>query len=1059
MVRAFGVTYDAGVGVREESAQGSIEQSQYGWLSLVGQAERGTVNRADRPALNLCTTAEIAKAKLGGRMDGIVSPDAFQDYFDLGSGAGGLVFVRVTDGHEVEAYVDLFSRGTGLDYNAALADKDNQSQVKIPMLRFAARNGGRWAGRRQAATQTLASAASLDETVLTADGDPNWGTNQWVGAVLVVVGVEEGTVRTYTVLSNTDNAIHVRADQTMKTDVLGSTTVSWHMDLDNPTLANGSRKGMAIKVVDAKDDPASNFGIEVYLDGSMVRPYPTLSMDPTSQYYAPTKINDDKGNNYVTVTDLYISTGGSYVADMRPANWYGRLTDLQAGKITINPVQVRSVGDSKILVLHAYIDDDDTGVFATPLKSLVPAPEPRTYTLTWNATSHKYGVVVSALRDGGFTLLETMADIAVGAAAQLAKTLDLGNGVKVLVDHSAEPADGSEVVIDLLPLPWWNIAGGYVIPNVKGSPNRKYRIKDASESYAEIEAGDMTAAGVESSLPAVTGSVAGPFAITSANKAFKLALDGLAAVTGNLTEGPACTAAQVASDINGLFTSTYGAGVLAPAAASTDGKRVVISGLGIKGQGGASSVEIETATGSAYATLGFTVGITYGVDGIEPTVAGWTGTKAGPFTVITAVNDALKFVVDGRKVVSVAIPGAVAPGVPKTAAQVVAAINAAFDVVFGAGNLNPASVVPVGADTYVRMQSSGFDGGGPCSTVDCQSVAADAYQLLGFVEGAIVKGRLGAECMFQYGDEPGNGYDGGTPTDQDYLDAFAVGSSPLNKLLGRGYGMIMLGAPDAPGIVVQKAAQAYAEAANHMLLPLFPIEITDDQDAVDHLNNVLGRSNYQRLYFPSYVSVPDPDRGGAVNKVIPAIGMAAGRIALWAKTNGGYHIPAAGEDCTLPRVVKLSTAVLPDDDGAVNGEILTPAGINSIRIKKGNYVLWGGRTGYRDNQWKYATERMQVSHYEHTFLANMEWVVFMLNNAGTRKQVIGAFLAYFTPELAKGAIVGSNVLEATLIKVDDENNPATEIEEGNLHAGMSLRMGKFVERFIISIGKQGVFEG
>ena len=131
----------------------------------------------------------------------------------------------------------------------------------------------------------------------------------------------------------------------------------------------------------------------------------------------------------------------------------------------------------------------------------------------------------------------------------------------------------------------------------------------------------------------------------------------------------------------------------------------------------------------------------------------------------------------------------------------------------------------------------------------------------------------------------------------------------------------------------------------------------------------------------------------------------------------------------------------------------------SILIKKsGNFVIWGDRTLGLDPAFKFKHQRETLSHYENTFLENFDFIIFALNNSETQEQLKSAFVAFFTPEFAKGAIVGDSLTDAVIIKIDAENNTLITQAAGDLNAELGVRIVDTVERFIITISKLGITE-
>lgn len=1062
MVKRFGPVKGAGVGVIEEASQEGIVASSLGWGAVIGQFERGEIHKPGNPKLNICTSRSSFDAKCGGRLPGYTATDVVQDYFEHGQGAGGMVAVRITDGHEETPSCTLYSRGWGADYHVPLANKDGQTQIKQALLRFSAKNAGRWGGRKRWSAKQIDNAdvaTALTETTLKLTG-AQWPTNVWKDATLVLVTVNGAAMvyRTYTVLGNTVDTVRVAGDATMSTD-MGITTEDLlvGLNLDSQLLDTGARKSLGIVVREAAVDPGANFGLECWLDGALVRKWDTCSMDPSSMYYVAKVVNDDKGNDYVTVEDLYAATGGGYSPDVRPANWYGRMVGaLQARRVTINPVQITSVSSNKAQVVYAGMIGEDADPDYAAMLAAMRMP-PWRATLTWNSTTHKYAIVYEGLGEK-LQDVPLEGDFNVGAGAQYNKQVQLQGYVALVVDHTSEPDNGSTIVVEYLGLPWWGeYKGGYVLPDAKNQPLRRFRLKDngCHATYLEIESGDMTALGEDYANAVQEGIEDGPFEITDGSKYMQVAIDGRTEVAVTLTTGGARTATQVASDINTAFDAVFGAGVLNPASASTDGKRLVLTSPGIGGQGRSSKIYLGPHDSSAYSTLGFTVPLStgttyYGTDGISPTTAELIA-KAGPYAIVGATNDAFKVSVNGRTTITVTFTA----GAARTAAQLVTEINAAFDAIFGVDNLNPAYVYTDdsgGTHLALRGDLSGLHTG-PSSSLELETVTHSSYETLGLTEG-ITRGRPGAEVQLQFRTEPSGGYDGDVLTDQDYLDALAVGSSPLNKLLGKGYGVLQIATPDTTSTVVQKAGLAYGEAANHVYHVLVPSTYLDEQDVVDYVNTEIGRSDFGLCYFPSYVEVPDPDKEGVVNKEIPVSGEAMGRWALWARTYGSYVRPAAGLDATLPRVVDL-----PTEDKDLDQEVLVPQGVNPIVLKKGNYVLWGGRAINRSTAFAFVTHRLQLSHYEHTFMASFDWVIFQLNDRSTWGTLITAFRSYFLPEWRAGNVQGPTFEDAVLIKVDEELNTPEAIEAGDMVAAVGVRLPYYAERFLIHVSKLGVFEG
>jgi hypothetical protein len=304
--------------------------------------------------------------------------------------------------------------------------------------------------------------------------------------------------------------------------------------------------------------------------------------------------------------------------------------------------------------------------------------------------------------------------------------------------------------------------------------------------------------------------------------------------------------------------------------------------------------------------------------------------------------------------------------------------------------------------------------------------------------------------------------EGGADGNADVVDAdyeqkaWDVDASPLNDVADQNLGLIKFSTPGVGSTAVQKAGVSYCEAKNHQYRYEAPANIATEQAALALVNDTLGRSDYAVMAWPSYGYVPDPDpafaREGRL-KLIPTTGMIHGREARIAADFDGYHKAEAGVDATLPRLLKLPTG-----DTRLNEELLNPAGIAVIKKKQGNFVIWGDRMLHRDPAWRFKHQREQMSYYEQVLESSFDFIIFAINDTISDKQAETALITFFLPEFVKRALRGKTFQEAAIIKVDEELNTDATRADAEKYAQVSLRLADTVERFIIKIGKQGIFE-
>jgi len=290
--------------------------------------------------------------------------------------------------------------------------------------------------------------------------------------------------------------------------------------------------------------------------------------------------------------------------------------------------------------------------------------------------------------------------------------------------------------------------------------------------------------------------------------------------------------------------------------------------------------------------------------------------------------------------------------------------------------------------------------------------------------------------------------------DTNYTQAWDVNNSLFNRIEGLNMGLVKFATPGVTATAVQKAGIAYADAKNHQYREEVPSNITTDDAADEQINETIGRSNYKKVNFPSFAYVADPEGNGEGKlKLVPLTGMIHGREARIANDNLGYHKAEAGTNAKLPAILKLTTG-----DRILNEEFLNPRGINVIKKKGGNFIMWGDRVPSTDPTWKWAHQREQMSYYEHVLQESFDWIIFALNNVASQQRVLSSLTSFFMPEWVKGALDGATFADAATIKIDSENNTPATKAAGDMFADILLTLVDTVERLRLRIGKSGIFE-
>lgn len=441
MANVLGVTNASGVRVTEiRQNQNQIRPTEVGYIGLLGVTEKGPTDK-----VRIVSSLKEYNDIYGGFVEGFETPSVSEDFFDVAGGAGGIAVLRITDGNEVAASSDLYAR------------RDLQTKIGT----ISAKNGGRWGGKFLRFVSDVANTSDITATTLTLDsGDQaTFVTNELVGAKLKLSGVPN---KSYKIVSNTASEITVVSDATMKFDLDNagdSSNTGFAIELDN------DGKAVSYIIGDGQIDPDNNFSLRILVDGNQVLVYNELSVDPTSKYYFVDVINKDPQNEFVSVSKTFT---GEYNASARPANLYGKITNVTASVLTFNgyDTDVESPGGA-----------DPTFTIGTLSSGMVE----QNITLTMTSTTQ------ADVNSDVFGVLGTLNEGALFAAPNdYTPSIQIDNGGTAL-------ASGDVLKIRLTPLKENALAGGTLYPDKLNAPNVGFEIEANTVNTITVVSGsDLT---------------------------------------------------------------------------------------------------------------------------------------------------------------------------------------------------------------------------------------------------------------------------------------------------------------------------------------------------------------------------------------------------------------------------------------------------------------------------------------------------------------------------------------------------------------------------------------
>lgn len=184
---------------------------------------------------------------------------------------------------------------------------------------------------------------------------------------------------------------------------------------------------------------------------------------------------------------------------------------------------------------------------------------------------------------------------------------------------------------------------------------------------------------------------------------------------------------------------------------------------------------------------------------------------------------------------------------------------------------------------------------------------------------------------------------------------------PERSVYGKNLGLVRIACPGISDEVVQKAGIQYASQKAFEYRAEIPSYINSAPVAESFISQNLEKNDYMSVLFPSYGYVSNPK--GTGDRFISLTGDVMGLESYKASLAQGYHVPAAGLDARLARVIKLPFTPNPDDEGIIN-----LAGIQPIKLLGGAFTIFGARTPSASDLYKFLHIRRIQSNYIRIFI-------------------------------------------------------------------------------------------
>jgi phage tail sheath protein FI len=207
------------------------------------------------------------------------------------------------------------------------------------------------------------------------------------------------------------------------------------------------------------------------------------------------------------------------------------------------------------------------------------------------------------------------------------------------------------------------------------------------------------------------------------------------------------------------------------------------------------------------------------------------------------------------------------------------------------------------------------------------------------------------------------------------------------------------------------------------------------------------KSSFGAIYYP-WIMISDPITGNT--KTVPPSGTVAGIYSRTDVVRGVHKAPAGVADGYIKSALGLERVLTKGEH-----DVLNNPGINVIRFFPGSGIcLWGARTLSDDPEWKYVNVRRLFLFLEESIDEATQWVVFEPNEPALWGMVKRDITAFLLRVWRSGALFGATQEEAFYVKIDEENNPEEERNNGRLIIEIGVAAVKPAEFVIIRISQK-----
>lgn len=212
-----------------------------------------------------------------------------------------------------------------------------------------------------------------------------------------------------------------------------------------------------------------------------------------------------------------------------------------------------------------------------------------------------------------------------------------------------------------------------------------------------------------------------------------------------------------------------------------------------------------------------------------------------------------------------------------------------------------------------------------------------------------------------------------------------------------------------------------------------------------------GDKVYGALYFP-WIRVYDPlDPLGHKPKFVPPTGHVLGVYARTERERGVWKAPA-GNAARINGALDVQCSITDTE----HTDLVKNGSVNAVRFISGQgIVIDSSRTLSTSTLWLYVNVRLLFNFVKSSLKSGLRWVVQEPNNEGLWNKIkYNSVTPFLTGLWRQGAFGPGSPEQVFTVKVDAENNPPANIQQGILTVEVYFYPSRPAETIIITVGQQ-----